>query len=63
MNVGQGIQDSVQLVVTLGGLNFQLQAIVVGGEMVLVIFWGLWATKGLKGIRFQPQSHGRDTVH
>lgn len=41
MNVGQGIQNSVQLVVTLGGLNFQLQAIVVGGEMVLVIFWGL----------------------
>ena len=50
MNVGQRIGDSVQLKRAAHsaseGLNFQSQAMVLSGEMAMVVFWGLWATKG-----------------
>ena len=48
--MGQRIGDSVQLKRAAHsaseGLNFQSQAMVLSGEMAMVVFWGLWATKG-----------------
>lgn len=48
MNVGQKTWNTVQLKTVAHNafreeLIFQLQ---VGGEMVTVVFWGLWAAKG-----------------